>query len=72
MYIADIFSAFIAIPVRFISVLPVLVSHTRSQIFKLDGHNGREGWRYLFLLEGLGTFIIGLISWFMMREFCGS
>ncbi|KAF8899224.1 major facilitator superfamily domain-containing protein [Infundibulicybe gibba] len=35
-------------------------------ILQLRGVGGKEGWRYLFLLEGLFTFVIGAISWFMM------
>ncbi|KAH7117088.1 major facilitator superfamily domain-containing protein [Dendryphion nanum] len=45
-------------------------------ILRLRGHNGMEGWRWLFALEGMLTGIIGIISckfrgkdgWFNERE----
>ncbi|KAI0347970.1 MFS general substrate transporter [Trametopsis cervina] len=35
-------------------------------ILKLRGVNGVAGWRYLFLLEGVLTFVIGIGSYFML------
>ncbi|PSN61237.1 MFS general substrate transporter [Corynespora cassiicola Philippines] len=35
-------------------------------ILRMRGHNGMEGWRWLFALEGTLTGIIGIISWFYL------
>ncbi|KAJ3890431.1 major facilitator superfamily domain-containing protein [Lentinula edodes] len=35
-------------------------------ILKLDGFRGRAGWRYLFLIEGAGTLLVGMSSFLML------
>jgi predicted MFS family arabinose efflux permease len=35
-------------------------------ILKMRGVGGKEGWRYLFLLEGIFTLLIGIASFWLM------
>lgn len=48
------------------SVTSILASLLAFAIFHLDGVNGLEGWRYLFLIEGIITFAVGTASFFLM------
>jgi sugar phosphate permease len=35
----------------------------------MDGLAGLSNWRWVFILEGLGTVIVGVISYFLIRDF---
>ncbi|KAL2071872.1 hypothetical protein VTL71DRAFT_13107 [Oculimacula yallundae] len=49
-----------------LSVTSVISSLVAFGIFHLEGHRGIAGWRWLFLLEGLVTLLIGFASFFLM------
>ncbi|WVR08625.1 hypothetical protein IAU60_005680 [Kwoniella sp. DSM 27419] len=34
----------------------------------LDGARGLEGWRWLFIIEGVGSSFVGLFTWFIMPD----
>jgi MFS family permease len=38
-------------------------------ISKLDGVGGLQGWRWIFILEGLATVIVAFISFFVLHDF---
>lgn len=40
-----------------------------SAIAKMDGVRGLSGWRWLFVLEGLATILIGRASYFLIPNF---
>ncbi|KAJ3577114.1 hypothetical protein NPX13_g3453 [Xylaria arbuscula] len=40
-----------------------------AAIEKLDGKGGLEGWRWIFVLEGLLTVIVAVISFWMVHDF---
>ncbi len=44
----------------------IISALTASAILRLRGVGGQAGWRYLFLLEGCLTLLVGIISFFMM------
>ena len=37
-------------------------------IAKMDGVGGYEGWRWIFILEGLGTVVIGILTFFLLVD----
>ncbi|KXJ85760.1 major facilitator superfamily domain-containing protein [Microdochium bolleyi] len=47
-------------------VVDVIAPILAFGILRMRGVLGYEGWRWLFLLEGLFTLLIGIWSWFMM------
>ncbi|KAJ4363673.1 hypothetical protein N0V83_009969 [Neocucurbitaria cava] len=49
-----------------LSVTTIVTSLLAFAIFHLDGIHGLAGWRWLFLLEGLITLLIGFASFFLM------
>lgn len=49
-----------------LSVTTIITSLLAFAIFHLEGVNGMAGWRWLFLLEGLITLLIGIASFFLM------
>jgi MFS family permease len=44
----------------------ILAAFFAFGILRLRGHNGMEGWRWLFAIEGLITGVIGVASWFYL------
>ncbi|KAI0515274.1 major facilitator superfamily domain-containing protein [Xylaria bambusicola] len=40
-----------------------------AAIEKLDGKGGLEGWRWIFILEGLLTVVVAVISFWMVHDF---
>ncbi|KAK3214143.1 hypothetical protein GRF29_28g2128566 [Pseudopithomyces chartarum] len=49
-----------------LSITTIITSLLAFAIFHLEGVNGMAGWRWLFLLEGLITLLIGIASFFLM------
>ncbi|KIV88716.1 hypothetical protein PV10_08374 [Exophiala mesophila] len=37
-------------------------------LVKLDGYAGLSGWRWIFLVEGLATIVVGILSWFVLWD----
>lgn len=38
-------------------------------IAKLDGHRGLANWRWIFIIEGIITIVIGIAAWFFVVDF---
>ncbi|KAF1817455.1 putative pantothenate transporter [Eremomyces bilateralis CBS 781.70] len=49
-----------------LSVTGIFASLLAFGIFHLEGHHGLAGWRWIFLIEGTLTLIIGIVSFFFM------
>ncbi|KFY10147.1 hypothetical protein V492_05160 [Pseudogymnoascus sp. VKM F-4246] len=50
----------------FMSVADILASFIAFGILHMRGVNGKSGWRWLFLIEGIFTGVIGIIAFFLM------
>lgn len=50
---------------RRLSLLPVLA----TAISFLNGHTGPEGWRWLFILEGIPAVIVVVMVWIMLPDY---
>ncbi|KAK6205683.1 putative major facilitator superfamily transporter [Scheffersomyces amazonensis] len=49
-----------------LSLVTIFTSILAFGILRLGGKGGLEGWRWLFLIEGLFTLIIGILSFYLM------
>ncbi|OQV02171.1 hypothetical protein CLAIMM_07410 [Cladophialophora immunda] len=43
--------------------------HKRFAVFYLGGTAGIEGWRWIFIMEGLITIVVGIVSYFVLVDF---
>ena len=34
----------------------------------MDGVAGQRGWRWILILEGLPTFVLGIATWFLLAD----
>ncbi|KIW91501.1 uncharacterized protein Z519_07467 [Cladophialophora bantiana CBS 173.52] len=48
------------------SIADIIASFLGAGLLDLRGHLGYAGWRWLFLIEGLLTFVLGLIAFMLM------
>ena len=44
----------------------IISAFLATGILRIQNMTGKDGWRYLFLIEGLLTFVIGLASYMLM------
>lgn len=47
-------------------VADIVSAFLGAGILKMRGVGGRAGWRYLFLLEGILTLLVGIASFWLM------
>ena len=40
-----------------------------AAIGQMDGIGGKKGWAWIFILEGLATVIVGIVSYFFVYDF---
>ena len=40
-----------------------------SAIAKMDGIQGYSSWRWIFILEGLATIVLGVVAFFLISDF---
>jgi len=48
------------------TVADIIAALAAAGLLQMRGVLGHEGWRWLFLIEGLFTLVIGLISFILM------
>lgn len=41
-------------------------------ILMMDGVGGKAGWRWLFIIEGLGSLVVGVVCYFALPNSCGT
>ncbi|KAK5168130.1 uncharacterized protein LTR77_006698 [Saxophila tyrrhenica] len=59
---SSLFFASAALAGSFGGLLAVAITH-------MDGIGGRPGWAWIFIIEGLATVVIGIMSYFMIHDF---
>ena len=70
--IGEICSDLVLVPIRmgyfWLSnyITDIVSAFLATGILKMEGVGGRAGWRYLFLIEGLLTLVIGLASFALL------
>jgi sugar phosphate permease len=64
----DVYSVPIRLAFFWVSnyVSNIVSAFLATGILRLRGVGGKAGWRYLFLIEGILTLVVGIISWFLM------
>ena len=63
-YRARFLAAFaIAVPVSTVIGAPI-----SGLLLGLDGHMGLKGWQWLFLIEGIPSVLLGVVSWFYLTD----
>ncbi len=50
------------------SIAGVVGAPLASALLKLEGHGGLHGWQWLFLVEGIPTFLMGISVLFLLKD----